>query len=119
MCIPKDANPDKLLDACNGYDTRIARRIRHDEFYDKVVLPADEPLEAKLQKKREAEAKPAESETEATSHGPVLRRRRRTRPRVATKVLHLRRKMRRNEKLLPAGKKHEQCIIRSLRGFVI
>ncbi|KAK1698075.1 hypothetical protein QYE76_014772 [Lolium multiflorum] len=33
----------------SGYDTRIARRIRHDEFYDKAVLPADEPLEAELQ----------------------------------------------------------------------
>ncbi|KAK1683089.1 hypothetical protein QYE76_043937 [Lolium multiflorum] len=33
-----------LLDAVSGYDTRIARRIRHEEFYDKVVLPADEPL---------------------------------------------------------------------------
>jgi hypothetical protein len=62
MGIPKDANPDKLLDACSGYDTQIARRIRHDEFYDKVVLPADEPLEAELQKKREAEARPAGSE---------------------------------------------------------
>jgi hypothetical protein len=52
MCIPKDANPDKLLDACSGYDTRIARRIRHDAFYDNVVLPVDEPLEAKLEKER-------------------------------------------------------------------
>ncbi|KAK1606592.1 hypothetical protein QYE76_030265 [Lolium multiflorum] len=34
----------------SGYDTRIARRIRHEEFYDKVVLPVDEPLEAELQK---------------------------------------------------------------------
>ncbi|KAK1642893.1 hypothetical protein QYE76_060698 [Lolium multiflorum] len=38
---PPDADVNALLDA--GYDTRIARRIRHDEFYDKVVLPADEP----------------------------------------------------------------------------
>ena len=59
--IPKDSNPDKLLDACSGYDTRIARRIRHDEFYDKVVLPADEALEAELQKKLDAEEKPARS----------------------------------------------------------
>ncbi|KAK1565836.1 hypothetical protein QYE76_007995 [Lolium multiflorum] len=45
-----------LLDAVSGYDTRIARRIRHDEFYDKAVLPADEPLEDELQKERDAEA---------------------------------------------------------------
>ncbi|KAM0925344.1 hypothetical protein ACQ4PT_004266 [Festuca glaucescens] len=30
--IPKDSNPDELLDACSGYDTRIARRVCHDEF---------------------------------------------------------------------------------------
>ncbi|KAK1649042.1 hypothetical protein QYE76_066847 [Lolium multiflorum] len=54
------------LDAVSGYDTRIARRIRHDEFYDKVVLPADEPLEAELQKERDAEARPAESGTQFT-----------------------------------------------------
>jgi hypothetical protein len=57
--IPPDVDADALLDACNGYDTRIARRIRHDEFYDKVVLPADEPLEAELEKERKAEARPA------------------------------------------------------------
>ncbi|KAK1664433.1 hypothetical protein QYE76_052592 [Lolium multiflorum] len=34
----------------SGYDTRIARRIRHEEFYDKVVLPADEPLETNFKK---------------------------------------------------------------------
>ncbi|KAK1617172.1 hypothetical protein QYE76_022689 [Lolium multiflorum] len=45
----------------SGYDTRIARRIRHDEFYDKVVLPADEPLEVELHKEHDAEARPAES----------------------------------------------------------
>ncbi|KAK1695162.1 hypothetical protein QYE76_011859 [Lolium multiflorum] len=44
------------LDAVSGYDTRIARRIRHDEFYDKAILPADEPLEDELQKERDAEA---------------------------------------------------------------
>ncbi|KAK1662605.1 hypothetical protein QYE76_050764 [Lolium multiflorum] len=42
--IPLDADADALLDACSGYDTRIARRIRHEEFYDKVMLPADEAL---------------------------------------------------------------------------
>jgi hypothetical protein len=60
--IPPDADADQLLDACSGYDTRIARRVHHDEFYDKVVLPADEPLEAELEKAREAEARPAGSE---------------------------------------------------------
>jgi hypothetical protein len=59
--IPKDSNPDKLLDACSRYDTRIARRIRHDAFYDKVVIPADEALEAELEKAHEAEARPARS----------------------------------------------------------
>jgi hypothetical protein len=61
-CIPKDADADQLLDACYGYDTRIARRIHHDEFYDKVVLPADEALEVELEKKREAEARPSGSD---------------------------------------------------------
>jgi hypothetical protein len=62
MGILKDVNLDNLLDACSSYDTRIARRIHYDEFYDKVVLPADEPLEAELQKKHEAETRPAGSE---------------------------------------------------------
>jgi hypothetical protein len=56
--IPKDSNPDKLMDAYSGYDTRITRRVRHDAFYDKVVLPADEALEAEAEKEREAEARP-------------------------------------------------------------
>ncbi|KAK1681338.1 hypothetical protein QYE76_042186 [Lolium multiflorum] len=43
------------------YDTRITRSIRHVEFYDKVVLPADEHLEAELEKEREAEARPTGS----------------------------------------------------------
>nr|XP_051229652.1 uncharacterized protein LOC127347513 [Lolium perenne] len=64
--VPPDADVNALLDAVSGYDTRIARRIRHDEFYDKVVLPADEPLEAELQKERDAEARPAESGTQFT-----------------------------------------------------
>ncbi|KAK1621244.1 hypothetical protein QYE76_026761 [Lolium multiflorum] len=59
--VPPDCDADALLDACSGYDTRIARRIRHDEFYDKVVLPADEALEAELDKEREAEARPVGS----------------------------------------------------------
>jgi hypothetical protein len=61
MGISKDANANKLLDACAGYNTRIARRIRHDKFYDDVVLLADEALEAELEKKRQAEARPTES----------------------------------------------------------
>ncbi|KAK1609363.1 hypothetical protein QYE76_033036 [Lolium multiflorum] len=56
--VPPDANVDALLNACSGYDTWIARRIRHDEFYDKVALPADEALEAEYDKEREAEARP-------------------------------------------------------------
>ncbi|KAK1619776.1 hypothetical protein QYE76_025293 [Lolium multiflorum] len=64
--VPPDANVNALLDAVNGYDTRIARRIRHEEFYDKFVLPADEPLEAELQKERDAEARPVESVTQFT-----------------------------------------------------
>jgi hypothetical protein len=59
--VPPDANVDALLNACSGYDSRIARRIRHDEFYDKVVLPADEALEAEYVKEREAEARPVGS----------------------------------------------------------
>ncbi|KAK1616658.1 hypothetical protein QYE76_022175 [Lolium multiflorum] len=64
--VPPTADVGKLLDAVSGYDTRIARRIRHEEFYDKVVLPADEPLEDELQKERDAEARPAESGTQFT-----------------------------------------------------
>jgi hypothetical protein len=60
--IPPDADANALLDACSGYDTRIARRIRHEEFYDKVVLLEDEPLEAELEKEHEAETRPAGSE---------------------------------------------------------
>jgi hypothetical protein len=44
--VPPNTDVDALLDSCSGYDTRIARRIRHDEFFEKVVLPADEALEA-------------------------------------------------------------------------
>ncbi|KAK1649556.1 hypothetical protein QYE76_067361 [Lolium multiflorum] len=64
--VPPTADVGKLLDAVSGYDTRIARRIRHEEFYDKVVLPADEPLDAELQKERDAETRPAESGTQFT-----------------------------------------------------
>ncbi|XP_071681511.1 uncharacterized protein [Lolium perenne] len=56
--VPPDADVGALLDAVSGYDTRIARRIRHEEFYDKVVLPADEPLEAELQKELDAKNVP-------------------------------------------------------------
>jgi hypothetical protein len=44
--VPPNTDVDALLDACSGYDTRIARRIRHDQFFDKVVLLDDEALEA-------------------------------------------------------------------------
>lgn len=63
--VPPTADVNALLDACTGYDTRITRRIRHEEFYDKVVLPADEHLEAELEKEREAEARPAGSSDES------------------------------------------------------
>ncbi|KAK1630574.1 hypothetical protein QYE76_004889 [Lolium multiflorum] len=63
---PPDADVGELLDAVSGYDTRIARRIRHEEFYDKVVLAADEPLEAELLKDLDAQARPAESGAEFT-----------------------------------------------------
>jgi hypothetical protein len=64
--VPPNSNVNALLDAVSGYDTYIARRFRHDEFYDKVVLPADEALEAELHKKREAEARPAQSGSQYT-----------------------------------------------------
>jgi hypothetical protein len=64
--VPSDADVNALLNEVSGYDTRISRRIRHDEFYDKVVLPADEPLEAELHKEREAESKPAQSVSQYT-----------------------------------------------------
>ncbi|KAK1602748.1 hypothetical protein QYE76_016410 [Lolium multiflorum] len=40
--VPPTADVE-ALDAVSGYDTRIARRIRHDEFYDKAVLPGRAP----------------------------------------------------------------------------
>jgi hypothetical protein len=64
--VPPDADVNALLDVVSGYDTRIARRIRHDEFYDKVILPADEPLEAELLKEREAESRPVQSGSQYT-----------------------------------------------------
>jgi hypothetical protein len=53
--VPPTADVNVLLNAVSCYDTRIARQIRREEFYDKVVLPADEPLEVELHKEREAE----------------------------------------------------------------
>jgi hypothetical protein len=67
--VPPGADVNALLDAVSGYDTRIARRICHDEFYDKVVLPANEPLEAELHKKREVESCPAQSGSQYTWTG--------------------------------------------------
>ncbi|KAK1652194.1 hypothetical protein QYE76_069999 [Lolium multiflorum] len=64
--VPPECNVNALLDAVSGYDTRIARRIRHDEFYEKVVLPADEPLEAEHLEDREAENRPAQSGSQYT-----------------------------------------------------
>jgi hypothetical protein len=59
--VPPCSDVNALRNAVSGYDTRIARRIHHEEFYDKVVLPADEPVEVELDKEREAEARPAGS----------------------------------------------------------
>ncbi|KAK1603621.1 hypothetical protein QYE76_027294 [Lolium multiflorum] len=59
--VPPNTDVNALLDACSGYDTRIARRIPHTGFYNKVVLPADELLEAEYAKEREAEAQPVGS----------------------------------------------------------
>jgi hypothetical protein len=59
--VPPNTDVNALLDACSGYDTRIAHRIPHDAFYDKVVLPADEILEAEYAKERETEARPVGS----------------------------------------------------------
>jgi hypothetical protein len=65
--VPPNTDVNAFLDACSGYDTRIARRIPHNELYDKVVLPADELLEAEYAKEREEEARPIGSGDE----GPV------------------------------------------------
>ncbi|KAK1665189.1 hypothetical protein QYE76_053348 [Lolium multiflorum] len=59
--VPPNTDVDALLDACSGYDTWIACRIRHNEFFNKVVLPADEVLEAEYAKEQAAEARPAGS----------------------------------------------------------
>ncbi|KAK1618061.1 hypothetical protein QYE76_023578 [Lolium multiflorum] len=63
--VPPSADVGALLDAVSGYDTRIARRIRHEEFYDKVVLPATNPLK-RTSKRARREARPAESGTQFT-----------------------------------------------------
>ncbi|KAK1645755.1 hypothetical protein QYE76_063560 [Lolium multiflorum] len=50
--VPPAADVDALLDAVSGYDTRIARRIRHEEFYDKFTwtsskdAPQEEPKDS-------------------------------------------------------------------------
>ncbi|KAK1645377.1 hypothetical protein QYE76_063182 [Lolium multiflorum] len=59
--VPPNTDVNALLDACSGYDTRIARRIPHTKFYDKFMLPVDELLEAEYAKEREAEARPVGS----------------------------------------------------------
>jgi hypothetical protein len=59
--VPPTSDVNALLNAVSGYDSRIAQRIRHEEFYDKGVLSTDEPLEADLEKEREAEARPTGS----------------------------------------------------------
>jgi hypothetical protein len=64
--VPPSADVSALLDLVTSYDMRIARRIRHNGFYDKAVLPADESLEAELLQEREAESRPAESGSKYT-----------------------------------------------------
>jgi hypothetical protein len=59
--VPPNTDVDALLDACSGYDTRIARRICHDEFFKTVVLPANEVLKAEYAKERAAETRPTGS----------------------------------------------------------
>ncbi|KAK1668471.1 hypothetical protein QYE76_056630 [Lolium multiflorum] len=136
--VPPDADVGALLDAVSGYDTHIARRIRHEEFYDKVVLPADEPLEAELQKERDAEARPAESGTQFTwtsskdapqeepkeSAAASKRRKKvmrtcRLRPRMPRKGTQKAKllRLRRSENFIPAGKNNASFWPQ--RGFVI
>jgi hypothetical protein len=43
--VPDGCDSDKALEQCSGYDARIASYVRHDQFYDKVVLPEDEVAE--------------------------------------------------------------------------
>ncbi|KAK1677097.1 hypothetical protein QYE76_037945 [Lolium multiflorum] len=50
--VPPEVDVGALLDAVSGYDTRIARRIRHEEFYDKVVLPVTSPLKPNFKRAR-------------------------------------------------------------------
>nr|XP_051230425.1 uncharacterized protein LOC127348436 [Lolium perenne] len=69
--VPPSADVGALLDAVSGYDTRIARRIRHEEFYDKVVLPADDPLKPNFRKS--ATRKPDLRNPELSLPGPAPR----------------------------------------------
>jgi hypothetical protein len=81
--VPPTADVNALLDAVSGYDTRTAWRIRHDEFYDKVVLMLKGRASHKLMLKGRASRE------------------------LMMKVVLLR--LRRSKKLIPAGRK--QCII--------
>jgi hypothetical protein len=102
--IPKDSNPDKLMDAYSGYDTRITRRVRHDAFYDKVVLPANEALEAEAEKEREEEARPDESEDDSLFTWTSFKEAKRTNPRPTMRVLLLRPRMLRSKEFVLAEK---------------
>ncbi|KAK1680446.1 hypothetical protein QYE76_041294 [Lolium multiflorum] len=69
-----------LLDAVSGYDTRIARRIRHEEFYDKFTwtsskdAPQEEPKSSAATSEEEEESEedvssPAEDAKEKDPEG--------------------------------------------------
>jgi hypothetical protein len=53
--VPDGCDSDKALEQCNGYDTRIASYVRHDQFYDKVVVPEDEAAEERKMRESAAE----------------------------------------------------------------
>jgi hypothetical protein len=39
--VTEGANPEKLLQACEGYDHRIAKNLDYNAFYNKIVLEKD------------------------------------------------------------------------------
>ncbi|KAK1558092.1 hypothetical protein QYE76_007526 [Lolium multiflorum] len=51
--VPPDADVSALLDAVSGYDTRIARRIRHEEFYDRSFFVTNPWKEQKGSRERD------------------------------------------------------------------
>ncbi|KAK1607806.1 hypothetical protein QYE76_031479 [Lolium multiflorum] len=78
--VPPTADVGALLDAVSGYDTRIARRIRHEEFYDKFTwtsskdAPQEEPKSSAATSEEEEESEeevssPAEDAKEKDPEG--------------------------------------------------